>query len=361
MSLFLEKSCPVVFATSAVASLQVFRSPLSVTGGNPIIGTHNGNFHCDEALACGLLRHVTDFKSANIVRTRDDEHLRQCNIVVDVGAQYDPETLRFDHHQNGFQETMATYKKTYSTKLSSAGLIYRHYGKLIIKEYLDHLKISVTEALVEQLFNKMYQGFVEHVDGGDNGINQFSGENVVQNYLVTTSLPSRVAKLYPPWTETCTDEKEDAGFLAAVELTTIEFFEHLDAYIHSWVPARAVVQKAFEEAQTVHESKRIIAFNEGGCPWKEHLFDIEEEAGCVGRTFYVLFRDAKTGWRVMCVPKSLAGFDTRKPLLWKGLREKELCDAAGIDGCIFVHGAGFIGGNKTFEGAKQMGIKSLEL
>jgi uncharacterized UPF0160 family protein len=34
---------------------------------------------------------------------------------------------------------------------------------------------------------------------------------------------------------------------------------------------------------------------------------------------------------------------------------------SGIEGCIFVHAGGFIGGNKTLEGAKAMAIKALEL
>jgi len=45
---------------------------------------------------------------------------------------------------------------------------------------------------------------------------------------------------------------------------------------------------------------------------------------------------------------------------WRGLREEEVSKASGIDGCIFVHANGFIGGNKTREGALQMAIKSIE-
>lgn len=37
----------------------------------PVIGTHNGSFHCDEALACFLLRRTGKFSDAEVVRTRD--------------------------------------------------------------------------------------------------------------------------------------------------------------------------------------------------------------------------------------------------------------------------------------------------
>ena len=34
-----------------------------------------------------------------IVRTRNQEELDQCDIVVDVGGVYDPGQHRYDHHQ----------------------------------------------------------------------------------------------------------------------------------------------------------------------------------------------------------------------------------------------------------------------
>lgn len=36
-----------------------------------VIATHNGMFHCDETMACGLLRHTHNFASADILRTRN--------------------------------------------------------------------------------------------------------------------------------------------------------------------------------------------------------------------------------------------------------------------------------------------------
>lgn len=54
------------------------------------IGTHSGNFHCDEALACYMLTQLDDWKDATIVRSRDTEVLKTCDILVDVGGVYDP-------------------------------------------------------------------------------------------------------------------------------------------------------------------------------------------------------------------------------------------------------------------------------
>jgi len=87
---------------------------------DPKIGTHNGTFHCDEALGCWLLRNTESFKGASITRTRDEDILKTMEAVVDVGGIYDPSRVRqprsysiqfgylgncmFDHHQREFTE-----------------------------------------------------------------------------------------------------------------------------------------------------------------------------------------------------------------------------------------------------------------
>lgn len=60
----------------------------------------------------------------------------------------------------------------FETKLSSAGLIYAHYGKRVIAELLA-LRDDSTE--VDILYKKAYEAFVEAVDAIDNGIPQFDG------------------------------------------------------------------------------------------------------------------------------------------------------------------------------------------
>lgn len=44
----------------------------------------------------------------------------------------------------------------------------------------------------------------------------------------------------------------------------------------------------------------------------------------------------------------------------EGVRDEELDKVSGIKGCVFVHASGFIGGNKTFEGALEMARKAVE-
>ena len=37
------------------------------------VGTHNGSFHCDEALGCFMIRLTNKFSNAQIIRTRDPQ------------------------------------------------------------------------------------------------------------------------------------------------------------------------------------------------------------------------------------------------------------------------------------------------
>lgn len=117
------------------------------------IGTHNGTFHCDEVLACSMLKLLPEFQNAEIVRSRDPKILAECDIVVDVGGEFNAETKRFDHHQKSFNESVASLMegKKWVTKLSSAGLIYVHYGKPIIRQVLN----TQDEQLVEKIFDKV--------------------------------------------------------------------------------------------------------------------------------------------------------------------------------------------------------------
>jgi hypothetical protein len=97
------------------------------------IGTHNGHFHADEALAVYMLRkHIPTYAGARLVRSRDPKLLDECHTVVDVGGEYDPARNRFDHHQRTFATTFPGRQ----TRLSSAGLIYMHFGREIISRRL---------------------------------------------------------------------------------------------------------------------------------------------------------------------------------------------------------------------------------
>lgn len=324
------------------------------------IGTHNGTFHCDEALACALLRMLPQFAQARVVRTRDPAVLADCTLVADVGGTYNADTLRFDHHQRGFSETMRTITgQPFNTKLSSAGLVYAHYGREVIAQILANLEgaSTVADAVVEVLYSKVYEHFVEEIDAVDNGVSRFDTDQTPK-YIVSTSLSARVGRLNPAWNSKG-GPTPDELFQNAMELTGREFRDRVVNFYESWLPARDIVRGAMLGASSVDASGRIAVLGEGGCPWKSHLFELEEQLSASDyprKLFYVLYADQSGNWRVQCVPKDPSSFTNRQslPESWQGVRDDALSKLSGIDGCIFVHASGFIGGNKTKEGALAM-------
>ena len=51
------------------------------------------------------------------------------------------------------------------------------------------------------------------------------------------------------------------------------------------------------------------------CPWKDHLFSVEDEQEIQPTIKFVLFTDQSGKWRVQCVPVELFSFDNRYVLL----------------------------------------------
>ena len=92
------------------------------------------------------------------------------------------------------------------------------------------------------------------------------------------------------------------------------------------------------------------------------MYSIEEELGIKNDIQFVLYEDG-TGkmWRIQGINVEDGGFALRLalPESWRGLRDEELSSVSGIPGCTFVHAGGFIGGNKTLAGVKDMAAKAL--
>lgn len=342
------------------------------------IGTHNGHFHADEALAVHMLRtHISRYHNATLIRTRDPAVLATCDTVVDVGGEYDAARNRFDHHQRGFATTFPGRE----TKLSSAGLVYMHFGKDIIANKRGGAKGEGSESdfsTVELIYNKIYQSFVEAVDANDNGISPYDPAAVEAAGLQKKfsdggfTLGAMVARLNPNWNDPSPSDPveaqaaEDARFVAASQRIGEEFDRSLEYYATSWLTARAVVDKAFGERTQYDAQGRIMVFSGQSCPWKDHLYMLEEEAQESGKVLYVLYPEKPTPdakWRIQTVPGTKDSFESRKalPKEWRGFRDEELDKVSGVPGCVFVHAAGFIGGNKTFEGALELAKKALDV
>ncbi|XP_031262773.1 UPF0160 protein-like [Pistacia vera] len=292
-----------------------------------------------------------------IIRTRDPKVLEGLDAVLDVGGVYDPSNDRYDHHQKGFEEV---FGHGFNTKLSSAGLVYKHFGKEIIAK---ELQLDEAHPDVHRLFLAVYKNFMEAIDAIDNGINQYDTEKPPR-YVNNTHLSSRVGKLNLDWIEPDQSaEKENEAFQRAMTLAGSEFLDSVRFYVKSWLPARSIVMECLAARYDFDPSGEIMVLKQF-CPWKLHLFELEEEMKIEPLIKYVLYEDDRgKQWRVQAVGVSPDRFESRRPLpaQWRGLRDDELSKEAGIPDCVFVHMSGFIGGNKSYEGALAMACTALKL
>lgn len=155
---------------------------------------------------------------------------------------------------------------------------------------------------------------------------------------------------------------ENVQFELALKMVGSEFSDRIRYYALSWWPARSIVQKAIENRFNIDKSGSILLI-EQYAPWKAHLFNIEKEMGLTNNELkYTMYTDSNGAWRIQCVSTGEHSFQNRLslPQPWCGVRDEELSKLSGIEGCIFVHANGFIGGNKTYEGALEMLRKSLQ-
>ena len=289
--------------------------------------------------------------------------------MVDVGGSYDVPSNRYDHHQRTFSTTFPSR----STKLSSAGLVYLHFGKPIISQ---HLSLPEDHPDVRALWEKLYADFIEALDAHDNGISAYPPDELKAAHIEKkfseggVSLGSLVGDLNPNWNdpEPASAEEgqhqEDAKFLEASEFIGSAFSRKLAYYAKAWLPARSLVHDAYSKRLDFDRQGRIMVFPRA-VPWKDHLFTLEEEMGSPAeeKVLYVLYPESPgpgAKWRIQCVPVSKDSFESRKPLpeVWRGVRDQELDKLVGVEGCVFVHASGFIGGAKTWDGVKIMAEKS---
>ena len=121
-----------------------------------VVGTHNGIFHSDEVVACAMLYLTGGFKEIWIIRTRDEEILKKCDICVDVGGGV------YDHHT---EKKFRSNGKIYA----SAGLVWNDFGRSLLKKtlmkYFSEFKVDLAVA-----FKTFDEEIIQVVDYEDNGV-----------------------------------------------------------------------------------------------------------------------------------------------------------------------------------------------
>lgn len=283
------------------------------------IGTHNGEFHCDDLMAVAALLAL---HPARLVRSRDAAALAECDVLVDVGGTFDPATGRFDHHQGGG----APEPRANGIKFSSFGLVWREFGAEIAGGVLA----------AEIVDRDLVQG----IDALDNG----QGTNNVLDGVKHATLSGQVANLNPTWQEVANGASYDAAFTEALSFAKI-------------VLRRAIATARAEAAmlETLREAAQgdaeIVVMPES---YKGDGFAL---TGALADEFpaakFAVFVAGNGEWSAQAVPPVRGSFAQRCPFpsAWGWKRGADLASVSGVPDAIFSHGGGFFACAVSREGA----------
>ncbi|XP_071634049.1 MYG1 exonuclease-like, partial [Temnothorax longispinosus] len=273
-------------------------------------------------------------------RSRDRSVLDNCDIVVGVGGEYDPPRHRYDHHVREFQESVSTIVKksgyNWTNKLSSAGLIYCHFGHDILRRILSDITKDVLEdIIVGEIFKIIYDTFIREIDAIDN-------KCTMQGH--------------------CIDENIKTQFEKAIALAQDKFLEILHVTKNIWLPSITDMRRAVENRFEVDLSGEIVMVPQSSrCQnmWRLFVFYLAEEMNVSPSIKYAI---SKTGnsYRIRCMPVS----SKRAMLLpeeWGGLRNDTLIKVCGIEGAVRVNSTRKTGVHKTMDGAMAMARKALKI
>lgn len=303
----------------------------------PLLVTHGGSFHLDDAFAYAVLRHALGLhrpgEDHRLVRTRDPAVIAQADIVWDVGAVYDPAASRFDHHQRGAPE------REDATPYSAGGLIWRQHGEAAVTALLGGAS-GTARAIAAAIDAEV----VRRIDEIDNGTGP-PGDSL--------GLASLVADCNPAWDSGDAGHQatEDAAFLAAAGLADAFLRRRVDA-VRARLGAEAVIQAAHRRSA----DPRVLELDRK-VPWEAAAF----AQGLP--VLYAVYPVPNGNWMVDSMPPEPGSFAQRLPLpaAWAGLRDAELAAESGVADAVFVHARRFVAAARSRAGALELARRAMAL
>lgn len=289
------------------------------------VATHNGFFHADEVLALAVLKIFFE-KNDNqmeVVRTRDLALAAKCDIVVDIGEEYDEGNNRFDHHQKN-----KVADRENGIPYASFGLIWKHYAS----------KITTSPEVAAIVERKL----VMPIDALDSSVNIstpiFKG---VTDYAINQAMFA-IGGAFG-------DDEKDKAFYKAMEFAELIL--------------KGEIVKAEEKMEG--EKATIIEILKQGEP-EVLVLDKYSMWGSAVKLYknikLVIFPDKySTNWCIQTATDS-DGYNNDRikfPEEWCGLNNEALSAVSGIEDCVFCHLGGWFAVSKTKDGAVKMANKTI--
>ena len=275
--------------------------------------THSGIFHADEVFACALLNIAYGQDNVSIIRTRDAEVLdlatsEEDTWVVDVGGEFNPSMLNFDHHMRDFN-----VPNRHGNKLSSFGMVVE---ALLRRSFFSEVR--------QQLLD-----FSNRVDLMDNGVKKAEGLSFIS--------------VYNSYSET-----EHFSFHIALQ-TAISYLRSL---INQW-----------KEGSTINERlEKAIQIRRNGIVASEEYIPVDERLNALEDVRLVVYKSKAGTFNIQSVNVGeTKDFSVRcpSPEGWRGLRDNDLIRASGGLPLTFCHVGGFLTVTSTDEVEEALRVASI--
>jgi uncharacterized UPF0160 family protein len=300
----------------------------------PLLVTHSGGFHCDDALAYAVLRLALGLGEAGtdhtLIRTRDAATIGRATIAFDVGLVSDAGAGRFDHHQRGAPT------REDGLPFSAAGLVWQRYGVDAVRALLRPLGEEAV-ALAPQVATAIDESIIRRVDAIDNGVGPRDD---------TLGLGALVSDFNPTWDSPALGDvaAEDALFREASGLCEAVLRRRVDM-----VRAKLAGETEVMAAHAAGQDGRLLVMDRK-LPWRSLAF---RQGWPI---LYAIYPVPNGNWMVDAMPPEPGSFAQRLPLpeAWAGLQGAPLVAASGIQDAVFVHVKRFIGSASSREGALAM-------
>lgn len=391
-----------------------------------------GDFSLETAMALALLSFVLrehtivplDETSTQFSQMLHTYKHTQNTILIGLGGNYVPQQgvfhwtpeIKSNHPQNSNSNSNGRKKKGNGHRLknqnsapqnfyfnntkrgkvvplATVGLVYRFYGKEVLKKITNFSDSSK----INWLYERAYYDFIEIIDAQTRNLRlsnkHGSTRPAVPRFNADQHTLPNMVKFYNLQLHDYELLNYDETEIYALRMKRLEtvidilksaFENYVKYFAFSFMRGESILQQAYnaslsgETYGTYHDEivvedpslitkklvqdalKRIMIIPEF-IPWKEHLFAYERSLDRMGNSLYAIYPDSTQNWRLAAVPTLPASFESRKrlPQEWCGLADGELRDVAGVDDATFVHAQGFIAGASSLLGCIKLAVKAV--
>lgn len=165
---------------------------------------HDGPFHLDEMLCVAIIEYFCRQAGVamDLIRSRDIDPA-EADVCIDVGLEYKPKLLRFDHHQSGgagrrAPRILPSGEQQEGVSYSAIGLIWKHFGPEFVELVVSHeTELRLSQKQIETIARHIDKILIEGICALDTGGAQAlpSGNVIIQSFTAV------VARLNPSWIE----------------------------------------------------------------------------------------------------------------------------------------------------------------